>query len=964
MLMSGHIARLLLIFLLSPICATPAAWGGEALRNSFGASEERLQSRSSGGQQIDLAGKWQMAWNDPDAAIPFGSGDPRLLPNMTNWQWHSVSVPGSVRSGLLEAGVIEDPYWSDNAGKSLWTEKKDWWFKKSVVIPKEWSGKHILLGFDGLDYYSSVWINGKFLGDHEGMYGGPVYDVTSLMSPGQGNEILVQVHTGGTDEPGKAFKGYIFMKWHYQTDISPRGIWRGARIVATGSVRIENPFVKTLSLSDKEATLEIAADVLNLGNNDVLINGTISGHGEEQKFSVPVKVSGDKQAIKHSLRVENPRLWWPHGIGDPSLYRLELQASTQGQVSDSISTTFGIRTIEFEPNPGLDSDVNNRFMCKVNGKLISMRGAGGFGSHDQIYRYHARKDAWFIKVAQDLNFNFIRLHGAGMIATDEFYDLCDRMGMMVWQEFMISNMGISGEHPDVWRAQTIQSILRLRNHPSLIRWCGGNEFNPDATDNDNKAIVDMFDECVAKYDGTRLFNRAAQYVNDPHYNDESGTYGGLNPAACTEYSGAFAAGIIRDRSLRKFLPDKDVKRWPPVTKEKLDQFLPGDVSAGLDNSRRGAFVFHTALTGRCEGWGWPGDLTVLLPQWVFFGNPRTMDEAFELSQVYGGSTTAYTIETFRSRWPHPSLYASWDYAPIWPMSIIWGPVDYYGVVQPCAYYYKRAQEPLHVLVQLEAKEYAKTPVVPLNAFPKVYAPGEEFKGQVYVVSDLDHPIGPHAVELQIFDSKLEIVHEGTMKIDGMEAGPGSLSLGAFTWDIPSSTPNQVFLVCASLRNGGGELVSRSVYPIWISSERSKLVNDIEARRDQGPWLTDLKLAPTRLRITPVSKEASFSGKDYLPSGTQHCAKVTLEITNISDKPAFHAGVEITNADCRYVCDDNYFTLMPGETKRMTFEIDPGIQPFYEAVSPRLIHPVGSDLEFTAGAWNAPEQTVIISVKRD
>ena len=79
---------------------------------------------------------------------------------MDDWQWHEVSVPGSIRSGLLEAGVIEDPYWSDNAGKSLWTEKKDWWFRKSVVVPKEWAGQRVFLGFDGVDYYSSIWFNG------------------------------------------------------------------------------------------------------------------------------------------------------------------------------------------------------------------------------------------------------------------------------------------------------------------------------------------------------------------------------------------------------------------------------------------------------------------------------------------------------------------------------------------------------------------------------------------------------------------------------------------------------------------------------------------------------------------------------------------------------------------------------------------------------------------------------------
>jgi len=924
-------------------------------------ASERLQSRSSKSQQIALTGKWRMAGQDADPS----SGKPRTIPDMTGWEWHTVSVPGSIRSGLLEAGVIEDPYWSDNAGKSLWTEKKDWWFKKSIVIPKDWSGKHILLGFDGVDYYSSVWINGRFLGDHEGLFGGPVHDVTALVRIGEPNEVIVQIHPGGTDEPGKVFKGYIFMKWHYQTDISPRGIWRGARLVATGPVRIENPFVKTLGLNDKEATLEITVDVLNPGDaKTVMIGGIVSGEsfkGKKQEFSLPMKLSPGEQTLKCQLRVIAPKLWWPHGMGDPSLYRLELRATMDGKASDAISTTFGIRTLEFERNPGLDSDVNSRFMCKVNGKLISMRGAGGYSAHDQIYRYHARKDAWFIKVAQELNYNFIRLHGAGTIATDEFYDLCDRMGMMVWQEFMVSNMSISGEHPDVWRAQTVASILRLRNHPSLIHWCGGNEFNPDSTTDDNKLIVDMFQESVAKYDGTRPFSRAAQYVNDPHYNDESGTYGGLNPAACTEYSGVYAGNIIRDRSLRKFLPEEDVNRWPPVTKEGLEQFLPQDVATRLDSSKRGSFVFHTALTGRLEGMGWPGDLTVLMPQWVFFGNPRTMDEAFEISQVCGGYTTGYIAETFRSRWPHPSLYASWDYAPIWPMSIIWGPADYYGVVQPCAYYYKRAQEPLHVLMQLDAREPVKMPVQPLNAFSKVYEPGEEFKGRVYVVSDLDHPVGAHTAEVQVLDSKFDLLEQGSMPMSGIEGGPSLLLLGTFTWLIPASTPNQTALVCVSLKDKTGKLVSRSVYPIWISSERVRLVTDVPTRRDHGPWLTELKKSPTRLRLTPLSKVVSFSGDDYLPSGREHCATAVLDVTNIGDKPAFHAGIEITNADCRYICDDNYFMLMPGETKRVKFEIDRSIQPFYEYVRKELIQPVASKLEFTATAWNAPAESTVVAV---
>ncbi len=399
-----------------------------------------------------------------------------------------------------------------------------------------------------------------------------------------------------------------------------------------------------------------------------------------------------------------------------------------------------------------------------------------------------------------------------------------------------------------------------------------------------------------------------------------------------------------------------------MTKEKIQGDLPPDVAARLDNSRRGPFVFHTALTGRCDAWGWPGDLTVLLPQWAFFGNPRTMDEAFDMSQASGGYTMSYIAETFRSRWPNPSLYASWDFAPIWPMSIIWGPMDYYGVVLPCAYAYKRAQEPLHVLMQLKAKQYVKTPVAGINAFPKIYQPGETFEGPIFVVSDLDHAVGKHIVDVQIFDSHLDLLRESTIDVPGVDQGPSSRALGAYAWDIPKTMPNQIALICVSLRDAAGKLVSRSAYPIWISSERNKLIGDVATRRDHGPWLTDLKRAATRLGIVPVSKEAAFSQDDYLP-GDQHCASVCVEIANIGSKPAFQTGVEITDADCRYLCDDNYVVLMPGETKRITFEIDRSTQLFYERVRNELIQPIGKELQFTARAWNAPAETTTIPVRR-
>ena len=308
---------------------------------------------------------------------------------------------------------------------------------------------------------------------------------------------------------------------------------------------------------------------------------------------------------------------------------------------------------------------------------------------------------WFIKVAKGLNYNFLRMHGAGTIGTDDFYEACDELGLMVWQEFVVSNWSINHIRPEVWRTQVVRSICRLRNHPSLVYWCGGNEFDADTAT--NKPTIDMFEAMVEEYDGTRPFTRASPWGGDLHYANEA-TYAISTFSACTEYCGAFDASIVETRALNKFLPAEEVTLWPPTTPDRLDLYLPAYLLEEWDNSRRGAFAFHGALTGRLGGWT---DLELVMGTWIYFGIPQNMDEAIEISQLHNGIMASYIMDAYRAHWPLPSLYVSWDYAPIWPMSTTWGPIDYYGGVQPCAYYYKRGQEPLHVLMQYGSNSLPK-----------------------------------------------------------------------------------------------------------------------------------------------------------------------------------------------------------------------------------------------------------------
>ncbi|MCX7826434.1 MAG: beta-mannosidase, partial [Verrucomicrobiae bacterium] len=492
-----------------------------------------------GKQHIALDGAWQLGWRDTEARAT------AELNALTNW--FVAQVPGTVQWALHCAGRCGHPYKHLNSKQYDWVDQKVWYYRRTVELPAKKSDGWVFLCFDGIDYFARVWLNGKLLGRHEGMFGGPVIEVSRHVNFGAANEIVVEVKAGnfGNKAGWKPCgpEGTVIKPWVIAGGLGaemffPLGMWRGARIEIVPLGHLERPFLVTESADEEAARLTLSAEVFagthSLGlslhpwKNTQLVDGS---HGwafsqpSRSRFALRVelaeKISGrtafnqtfplqtfaGRNFVKQSFTVVKPKLWWPNGMGKPNLYRARLTLIREGNAEDALEFDYGIRTIATAPTPGprtADRWADWQFI--VNGRPLFVKGMNWMPA-DILLGLPRERYRWLIGAAQAAGIQLFRVWGGGILETEEFYETCNELGMMVWQDFPIGNRDTPEWPQDVWEAQVMQTIFRLRNHPSLALWCGGNEFNPYSRG--NAATIGIFERCLADFDPTRPMRRAS-----------------------------------------------------------------------------------------------------------------------------------------------------------------------------------------------------------------------------------------------------------------------------------------------------------------------------------------------------------------------------------------------------------------------------------------------------------------------
>lgn len=508
--------------------------------------------------------------------------------------WYKATVPGTVLTTLVDNKVYPEPLYGENMcsiPESL--NKTSYWYRTTLPIPSAYKGKHTWIHFGGINYSADLWVNGRQVGTMRGAFLRGDFDITTWVKPGRPAILAVHVspqphpgipheHTaaagvgkngGQTAADGPTFLATIGWDWLPAVRDRDTGIWLPVTMSSSGPVLVRDPYV-TSGLSEKHdvADLQVSAALANTSAKPQVgtLVGTISGHGPEITFRKPVSLKpGQTQTISldssstPQLHLLNPELWWPNGYGAPNLYTLTLRFEVGKTTSDVASASFGIRSIAYQVS-GSDN-----LTLVVNGVKVMVRG-GNWGFDEGLKRIPRERLDAQIHLHALANLNMIR-NWVGQSTSPDFYDLADRYGIMIWDEFFQPNPNDGPDPADIptYIANVTDKVLRYRNHPSIVLWCARNEGKPQ------KDLDQALSELMAKLDPTRLYQSSSSegrgvMSHGPYYWRSPRFFYAISEAFKTE-TGSMSIPTIE--SIQGMMSEKD---WETIN----DDWAQHDFAAG------------------------------------------------------------------------------------------------------------------------------------------------------------------------------------------------------------------------------------------------------------------------------------------------------------------------------------------------------------------------------------------------
>jgi beta-mannosidase len=948
-----------------------AAWAGGSPQTSAWSDIPRsrvydvLPVARRAANEIALDGQWELA----EATHVFASESV----DVENLEWKRVQMPATIQYALFQAGAVPNPWYGDNWKKLQWIQDRDWYLRRHFRIPADWRGRQIRLRFDGMDYTGAVWLDGKFLGIHDGMFGGPTFDITHAAVPAQEHELLVRlIHE--TDKM-KVMKSWVMDGRSYQwvNRFRTIGLWRSVRLVSSGRAYMEVPWVRTDRVGPDRASLWAQAMIINVesgfrGAIEARIVDLASGKAVWQQVAKQLIPTGTSY-WEREIEIANPKLWWPNGLGGQPLYRVELALLEGGERQDAIVSRFGIRTLELRRNPYLpdkpransglpawmpdlteltekqretrwarpdlglsedsvqedamhNSDESSRYLFVVNGRPFYAKGACWLTS-DDLLALTAQRESWLVRAARLAGINLFRLNGASTnFESEQFYDLCDEAGILVWQELQLNWDRSSAVPLATWREQIKQSVLRLRQHPSLAVYVGGNEFVPYV-----EALAPYLGigrEVIAAYDN-RAFRMSSPAGDDYHayFSRANNSFEDLwigDPNWYLRYFGEEAnfisewslAAFTNMSALERVVPSAELARGP--VSYDIKQFFEAHPMLEDRSSEVGGF----ALVHRKASWY--GDL-----------GKASVADLIEYSQMAQADVYGYVLEHWRAQFPYKGGETLWTYNPHSPSSG-WSLIDWFGQPQMAYYSTKRANDPVHILADT-------------NFFS--WGPGDSFHASIFAVNDGQEPIAGAQITARILDRRLQTVAREQWQLGVLANGMKS-DAHEVHWLIPADTPESYFFLELTMSNPNGRRLSRRAY--WLRVLKSLADPGVrkkwqaaavaEPLSTTGPWLKpQIESIPTTVSARVVESKVA---DDEL--------RLTVKVRNAGADPAYPVQLAIEPNTYSVLWSDNYFWLAAGESVMIdgTVRLDmSGLDPISNA---RVATP--SDLRLSVSAWNA------------
>lgn len=415
-----------------------------------------------------------------------------------NWQfrqtdsteWRAAVVPGSVHTDLIREGLIPDPFFNTHEKDVQWIENEDWEYRSSFSCTENILNEdHITLVFEGLDTYAEVWLNDSLILSANNMHRAWETDVKSVLKPNNELRILFRSPVEMGKELSKAipFKMPVDERiytrkaqYQYGWDWGPRlvgcGIWKAVYLRGWSEARIENIQILQDTLTDEFANLNLQLRWQAQPGEQYTVEWQVEGEPEAQTILQVHSGQATPPLLSLPFQINNPKRWWSNGLGDAHLYTGVLRILKDSVVVDRQTLRFGLRTIELVQEP---DEQGKSFYFRLNGQPVFAKGANFIPTHSFPEQTTAESYRHQLQEAADAGVNMLRIWGGGIYEADIFYDLCDSLGIMVWQDFMFACAMYPGDSAflDNVMAEITYQTERLRNHPSIVLWCGNNEID-------------------------------------------------------------------------------------------------------------------------------------------------------------------------------------------------------------------------------------------------------------------------------------------------------------------------------------------------------------------------------------------------------------------------------------------------------------------------------------------------------
>ena len=649
----------------------------------------------------------------------------------TGWQfrevgktdWHDATVPGCVHTDLLANKLIDDPFYRDNEKKQQWIDKKDWEYRTTFKItPQTLEREHVELVFEGLDTYAQVFLNDQQVLSADNMFRTWRVDAKQKLQAGDNtlrivfrspvNEILpvmakLNYQLPAPNDQGEKTSPFTRKApYHYGWDWGPRfvtsGIWRPVSVDAWDRVRVNDlqVIVKKISSEVAELTANVEVEASSAGAATILLDNltdkTIAGKQQVNLNQGPNRVSFD-------FTVRRPRLWWPNGLGAHPLYTFRARSLVNGRVTDETIARTGLRTLELRQQR---DEAGQSFMFVVNGIPVFAKGGNWIPADSFPTRITKEKYRFLIKSVRDSNMNMLRVWGGGIYEADEFYELCDEMGILIWQDFMFacSMYPATQDFLDSVRAEAIDNVKRLRNHPSIVLWAGNNEIEtgwmnwgwrktlPASLWDDYKKIFHgVLQEVTATFDPSRPY-----WPSSPH--------GGLDDDPDSLRSGDVhfwrvwhAAEPFSDyeKQSPRFMSEYGFQSFPNIETVKAytiesDRDIESPIMLSHQRHPRGNQLVREYMLRD-------------------YAQPKDFESFLYVSQVLQAEGIRIGAEHLRRIMPHNMGSLYWQINDCWPVAS-WSSIDYFGRWKALQYYSRRFYNDLLVSPSVQ-KGYLKLFVV-------------------------------------------------------------------------------------------------------------------------------------------------------------------------------------------------------------------------------------------------------------